>query len=156
MHGIDQHQGLGGGSRAQLDQLVGPDAGHQTFGVLGEDLGLGLGQVVLRQPGDFFEELRAAGIVEILGRQVLAVCGETVAHVFEKLISIVGGFGQPGHGDRRIAFCSHAAAPSCSMGRMSIPLVVRTASECSGIDAHPASSSSGSDASQLPSAVVRV
>ena len=50
-------------------------------GARGQDLALGPGRVVLRQAGDLVEQLAAALVVEVLGRQGLRGRGQAGAHI---------------------------------------------------------------------------
>ncbi len=80
-----------GRARAQLDERVGPAAGGDRGRLPPQDLGLPPGRVVLRQPGDLVEELRAAVVVEPLRRQQLGHGGEAGADVGPQRLVEVGG-----------------------------------------------------------------
>ncbi len=81
VQGVEQHARLGGGARAQLDQLDGAGEGGDLRGGGVEDPALGAGRVVLGQLADSVEQLGAAGVVEVLGGQFLEGPGQPVEHV---------------------------------------------------------------------------
>ena len=63
-------------------------------GVALQDLPLGAGRVVLRQPGDLLEQLAAARVVEPLGRQPLRCRRQPVrASARSAFVGVVGGAG---------------------------------------------------------------
>ncbi len=78
---VEQDARLGRGSGAELDELDGArergDVGRRG----GEDRALGAGLVVRRQLADLVEQLGAAGVVEVLRRQLLEGAGEPVQDV---------------------------------------------------------------------------
>ena len=81
-HRIEQHPGLERRARAELDQgrrAAGP--GADLARVESQDLPLGPGRVVLRHLGDPLEELRAALVVEVAGRELLERLREAGPHV---------------------------------------------------------------------------
>jgi hypothetical protein len=80
-HCLEQEPGFVRRSRAQLDQLAGLGPRHDLSAALGQDLALCARQVVLAQPADALEQLRAARVVEVLGRKVLVARRQPVAHV---------------------------------------------------------------------------
>lgn len=79
--GVEQQPGLAGGTGTQLDQGGGPGELGDLRGAAGEDLLLGPGRVVLRQPGDLFEQLAAPFVVEPLGRQGAWRAAQAVADI---------------------------------------------------------------------------
>ena len=76
--GTQQDRSLGGRAAAELDQraALGQQPRHLA-GVLLEQPKLGAGRVVLRQPGDAVEQVRAGAVVEILCRQLLGIAGQS-------------------------------------------------------------------------------
>ena len=79
--GVEQHARLVGGAGAELDELARAGHRHDVVRARLQDRPLGAGRVVLGQLGDAVEELRAAGVVEVLGRQLLGRPGEAVERV---------------------------------------------------------------------------
>ena len=78
-------------ARAELDQGPGlPRRGDDLSRAPGEDLALGAGRVVLGQLGDLLEELGAALVVEVLGRQLLRLGGQAEADVARHREAAVG------------------------------------------------------------------
>ena len=67
--GVEQHPGLVGGAAAELDDGGRVAGAHHVAGVADQDRALGLGGVVLREPGDLVEESRALVVVEPLRGQ---------------------------------------------------------------------------------------
>jgi len=80
-HRVEQHARLLRRARSQLDELDGARARDDVVGVHLEDQPLRARLVVLGQLADVVEELRAARIVEVLGRQLLQRAGEPVEDV---------------------------------------------------------------------------
>ena len=80
-HRVEQHAGLVGRARAQLDELARAGQLDDLGGARLEDRALGPRRVVLGQLADAVEELRAAGVVEVLGRELLERPGQAVEHV---------------------------------------------------------------------------
>ena len=70
---VEQQARLLRGARTELDERVGLGDLRDLVGSLGEDRALGARRVVLGEPGDLVEELRAAVVVEPLRRQLLRV-----------------------------------------------------------------------------------
>ena len=68
-----------------------PLGGDDVVGVREQDRALGAGRVVLGQPRDLVEQLRAAVVVEPLGREVLRGRGEAAAGVGAQCRAEVGG-----------------------------------------------------------------
>ena len=93
-HGIEQYPRLLGRARAELDQLAGPDGARYLIGLRVQDGLLGAGRVVLGQLADALEQLRASGVVEVLGRELLERPREPVEHVVGQHPLL--GLGQPG------------------------------------------------------------
>jgi hypothetical protein len=81
LHRVEQHARLGRRARPELDQLGHARAAHDRVGVVPQDRALGPGRVVLREVADAVEQLRAAGVVEVLGRQLLERTGQAVEDV---------------------------------------------------------------------------
>ncbi len=71
--GVQQDAGLGAGAGAELHQgrVVGDHRRHLR-GLLAHQRRLGAGGIVFRQLGDFLEQPRALGVIEVLGLQRLA------------------------------------------------------------------------------------
>jgi hypothetical protein len=80
-HRVEQHARLRRRARSQLDELDGARARDDVVGVRFEDQPLRARLVVLGQLADRVEQLRAARIVEVLGRQLLQRAGEPVEDV---------------------------------------------------------------------------
>ena len=107
-----------------------------------EDRPLGPGRVVLRQPGDLVEELTAAGVVEVLGRQRLRCRQQPGPDVARHL----RGEARRGRGVRR----GRKSASALQFGHGDPGGV--TSSRCrSGTSTQRASSSQGSLATTTPS-----
>src|SRR5690606_7956694 len=74
---FEQQANLAAGATAQLDQVaLRADDLANLVRRVGEDAYLSTGQVVLRLQADLLEQLRAASVVEELGREVLGRSGE--------------------------------------------------------------------------------
>ncbi len=78
---VEQHARLGGGAGAELDELDRVGQLGDLRGALLEDRALGARGVVLGQLADLVEQVGAAGVVEVLGRQLLERAREAVEHV---------------------------------------------------------------------------
>ena len=78
---VEQHARLRGRARAELDELDGARQRRQLGRGLLEDRALGARGVVLGQLADPVEQLGAARVVEVLGRQFLERPREAVEHV---------------------------------------------------------------------------
>ena len=80
-HGAQQQACLGRRPRAELDELGGARGRDDVLRTRREDRALRPRRVVLGQLADAIEEFGAAGVVEVLGRQLLERLGEPVEHV---------------------------------------------------------------------------
>ena len=78
---VEQHARLRGRARAELDELDRARQRRQLGRGLLEDRALGARRVVLGQLADPVEQLGAARVVEVLGRQFLERAREAVEHV---------------------------------------------------------------------------
>jgi hypothetical protein len=82
VHRVEQHARLQRGARAQLDQLRrGARRRDDLARAVPQDRRLGARRVVLGQLADGLEQLRAARVVEVLGRDLLERLGEAVQRV---------------------------------------------------------------------------
>ena len=78
---VQQHPRLGRRARAELHQLHRARQLRQLLRAFAEDRALAARGVVLRQLADLVEQPRAAGVVEVLGGQLLERAREAVQHV---------------------------------------------------------------------------
>ena len=81
---VEQHPGLVGGAAAELDDGGRVTGAHHVAGMADQDRPLGLGGVVLREPGDLVEEPGALVVVEPLGRQRERPAAEAAAYVVDQ------------------------------------------------------------------------
>jgi hypothetical protein len=79
--GAKQNAGLRGGAGTDLDELAGARHREHVGGRIVQDRELGPSRVVLGQLGDPLEQLGAARVVQVLGRQFLERTRETVEDV---------------------------------------------------------------------------
>ena len=89
-HRAQQQPRLGRRARAQLDELGGAGGLDDLRAALLEDRALGARRVVLGQLADAVEELGAARVVEVLGRQLLERPGQAVEHVVGQRALVLG------------------------------------------------------------------
>jgi hypothetical protein len=78
---VQQHPRLGRSAGAELDELYRAGQLRQLLSPLFEDRPLGARRVVLGQLADPVEQLGAAGVIEVLWRQLLEGACEAVEHV---------------------------------------------------------------------------
>jgi hypothetical protein len=82
LHRVEQHARFERGTGAQLHELAGRVGRRDDLGrASAQDRRLGAGRVVLGELADALEQLGAAGVVEVLGRDLLERLGEAVEHV---------------------------------------------------------------------------
>ena len=89
-HRAQQQPRLGRRARAELDELRGAGGLDDLGAALLEDRALGARRVVLGQLADAVEELGAAGVVEVLGRQLLERPREAVEDVVGQRALVAG------------------------------------------------------------------
>ena len=94
LHRVEEDPRLDRRTRSELDELAGAGERDDLVGAFAQDLELGAGRVVLGELGDLLEQLRAAGIVEVLGRQFLERAREPGEDVAAERALLV--LGQPG------------------------------------------------------------
>ncbi len=86
LQAVEQSAGLGAAARPEFhEQHSRADRCRDVAGMGGHDLGFGSRQVVLVEPGDLLEQLRAPLVVEVLARQGPRLGGQPVDHVVEHL-----------------------------------------------------------------------
>ena len=142
---VEQDPGLLGCSRTELDERVGTARRDDRGGVRGEDGALRPGRVVLGQAGDPVEQLRSAVVVEPLGREILRHGGEPPARVGPERDAEVGGIEVGVHTQRR------GGHRGPSRGVVVGPSAVTVSRWASGTLVQRGSSSSGSEATVVPS-----
>ena len=89
--GVEQQTGLVGGARSELDEGAGSGEVGDLVGAGGEDRPLGLGRVVLVQPGDAVEQMRADLVVEPDRRRPRWVVGQSAAGLLGQVPGPVRG-----------------------------------------------------------------
>ena len=106
---VEEDAGLVAGAAAQLDQRRGAGGGDDVVGVPAQDRALPLGGVVLREPGDLVEQLRADVVVEPLRRQAARLGAEPSSHVLGQ--GVADPLRVEDDRDHRPAGGGHDAAP---------------------------------------------
>ena len=90
VHRVQQQTRLGGAARAELDELDRAGLRDQLAGDALEDRALGARRVVLGELADLLEQLGAAGVVEVLGRELLELASQALADVLRERARLVG------------------------------------------------------------------
>jgi hypothetical protein len=104
VHGVENQAGLHRAAGAEFHQRGRPQLVHQRRHLGLEYRPLGARQVILGQFCDVFEQLRAAMVVEVLGRQLLLRLGESAGDVAQH--GRAGGAGK----NERISHCARTGS----------------------------------------------